>query len=180
MMEGSRTIDAFERAKKIRMVILDVDGVLTDGGVYIGADGELFKSFNIKDGMGIALWQKDGFKTAIITGRSSKMLEARAAELHITEFRQGCVDKRGAYKDIKEKYGFADDEIAYIGDDLIDLPVMMQVGFAAAPSDAVEEVRERAHFTARCTGGHGAVREILEFIMKSQGVWHKIVNTFLN
>ena len=179
-MEGKRAVDAFERAKKIRMLILDVDGVLTDGSVYTGADGELFKAFNIKDGMGIALWQKVGFKTAIITGRTSKMLEQRAAELHITEFRQGCIDKRGAYKDIKEKYDLTDEDIAYVGDDLIDLPVMLQVGFAAAPADAVDDVRERAHFVAYAMGGRGAVREVLEFILKSKGLWRDIVNTFLN
>ena len=179
-MEGARTVDAFGRAQKIRMIIFDVDGVLTDGGVYIGAEGELFKAFNIKDGMGIALWQRAGLKTAIITGRTSKMLEQRAVELHITEFRQGCIDKRDAYKEIKEKHSLTDEEIAYIGDDLIDLPVMLQVGLAAAPADAVVDVRDRAHFVACKTGGHGAVREVLEFIMKSQGLWRDIVNTFLS
>jgi 3-deoxy-D-manno-octulosonate 8-phosphate phosphatase (KDO 8-P phosphatase) len=179
-MEGARTVDAFERAQKIRMIIFDVDGVLTDGGVYIGAEGELFKAFNIKDGMGIALWQRAGLKTAIITGRTSKMLEQRAAELHITEFRQGCIDKRDAYKEIKEKHSLNDEEIAYIGDDLIDLPVMLQVGLAAAPADAVVDVRDRAHFVTCKTGGHGAVREVLEFILKSQGLWRDIVNTFLS
>lgn len=179
-MEEARAADVLGRAKKIKMIILDVDGVLTDGGVHIGEDGELFKTFNIKDGMGIALWQRAGFKTAIITGRRSKMLEKRAEELHITEFRQGCLDKRDAYKEIKEKYSLKDEEIAYIGDDLIDLPVMIQVGFAAAPADAVSDVRERAHFVTEAYGGRGAVREVLEFILKSQNLWKDIVNTFLS
>ena len=162
-MEEARAADVLGRAKKIKMIILDVDGVLTDGGVHIGEEGELFKTFNIKDGMGIALWQRAGFKTAIITGRRSKMLEKRAEELHITEFRQGCLDKRDAYKEIKEKYSLKD-----------------EVGFAAAPADAVSDVRERAHFVTEAYGGRGAVREVLEFILKSQNLWKDIVNTFLS
>ena len=112
--------DALERAKRVKLIIFDVDGVLTDGGIYIGADGELFKPFFCRDGLGITLAHRAGLKTAIITGRQSEHLRYRAKELHITEVYQGNLDKREAYKDLKAKLGLADEEIAYFGDDLVD------------------------------------------------------------
>ena len=171
--------EAEQRAQKVRMIIFDVDGVLTDGGIYVGGSGELFKPFNCRDGLGITLWQRAGFKTAIITGRNSTMVASRVAELHITALWQNCPDKREAYAELKTRYGLADEEIAYVGDDLIDLPVLIQVGFAAAVGDAVAEVRAQAHFTAQHTGGHGAAREVIEFILKAQGRWDGIVAGFL-
>ena len=123
--------DALERAKRVKLIIFDVDGVLTDGGIYIGADGELFKPFFCRDGLGITLAHRAGLKTAIITGRQSEHLRYRAKELHITEVYQGNLDKREAYRDLKAKLGLADEEIAYFGDDLVDLPIMGQVGFRA-------------------------------------------------
>jgi len=170
---------AEEAAKKIKLLILDVDGVLTDGSICLGAQGELFKAFNIKDGLGIAVWHKQGNKTAIITGRQSEMVQRRVEELGITALFQGKSDKRAAYRELKESLGYADEEIAYIGDDLIDLPVMRQVGLAAAVGDAVPEVKLLAHYVAAKNGGRGAVREIIEFILRSQGQWSKIVTGYL-
>ncbi len=166
------------RAKKIRMIIFDVDGVLTDGGIYMGETGELFKPFHARDGLGITLAQKAGLQTGIITGRDSAMLAKRAAELKITAVWQGKRDKRAAYCELKQKFHLQDEEIAYVGDDLIDLPVMVQVGFPAAVGDAVLEVRNMAAFVASQHGGQGAVREILEFILKAQGKWEAIVAAF--
>ena len=120
--------EALRRAKKIKLVIFDVDGVMTDGGIYVGPEGELYKPFNCKDGLGITLAHRSGLRTAIITGRESKQLAYRAGELHITEVMQGHRNKRGAYKELKERQNLTDEEIAYVGDDLIDLPVMLQVG----------------------------------------------------
>ncbi len=171
--------EAMERAKKVNLVIFDADGVLTDGGIYTGKDGELFKAFFCRDGLGITLAHKAGILTAIITGRKSEQLAFRAKELHISAVWQGELDKRTAYCRLKEKFRLKDEEIAYIGDDLIDLPVMIQVGFPTAVADAVPEVRARAALVSGFPGGHGAVREILEFILKAQGRWEDILAGYL-
>ncbi len=171
--------EALSRAKKVKLVIFDVDGVLTDGGIYTGTEGELFKPFFCRDGLGITLARTNGLKTAIITGRKSVQVEFRAKELQIDAVWQGCSDKRQAYCELKEAFSLADEEVAYIGDDLIDLPILVQVGLAAAVADAVPEVRQRAHVVSGFSGGRGAVREILEFILKSQGKWEGIMQGFL-
>ena len=171
--------ESFERAKKVKMIVSDVDGVLTDGGIYIGETGELFKPFNVRDGFGIALALKLGFKFAIITGRKSKQVEIRAKELGINELFQGKIDKRNAYNDIKQKFLLSDEEIAYIGDDLIDLPIMVQAGFPATVADAPAEVKNYSCVVSDLNGGHGAVREVIEFILKAQGLWQDVVNSYL-
>ena len=172
------TAEALAAARQVKLVIFDVDGVLTDGGIYIGPQGELFKAFNAKDGLGVSLWHKAGGKTAIITGRTSEQLSCRAQELGISRVWQGQRDKRAAYRELKEAFGLADEEIAYIGDDLIDLPVMLQVGFTGAPADASPEVRRIASVVSGLPGGHGAVREVLEFLLKAQGKWEALLGLF--
>ena len=172
------SVDAIERAKKIQLIIFDVDGVLTDGGIYIGDSGELFKSFNCRDGFGITAAQKLGLKTAIITGRVSSCTATRARELKISAVKQGCMNKREAYKEIKSKFNLTDENIAYVADDIIDLPVFVQVGFRAAVGDADAEVKNFAHLITNNFGGHGAVREVLEFILKSQDKWQKIIDEY--
>lgn len=171
---------AAEQAAKVRCVIFDVDGVLTDGGIYIGEKGELYKPFNCKDGLRMTFLVKEGIRTAIITGRESEIVRLRAAKLKVSAVWQGCLDKRKAYQELKEKFSLQDEEIAYIGDDLIDLPLLQQVGFAAAPEDAAEEVKAVCHYVAEAKGGRGAVSEICEYILKAQGKWEKIVNSFLD
>ncbi len=170
--------DAIERAKKIELVIFDVDGVLTDGKIYIGNDGELFKAFNCHDGFAITTAQKVGIKTAIITGRESPCTANRARELKINSVKQGHMNKRGAYKELKDEFNLTDEQIAYVADDVIDLPVFVQVGFRAAVNDATAEVKERAHFIADNVGGNGAVRDVLEFIFKTQGKWAEIIRQY--
>ena len=172
------TEDAYNRAKKIKLIIFDVDGTLTDGGIYIGTNGEIFKAFNCQDGFGIVTAHKLGLKTAIITGRESVITSNRAKELGITAVKQGQMDKRNAYKELKAEFNLRDEEIAYVGDDIIDLPVFVQVGFRAAVGNANIELKERAHFVAKNDGGKGAVREVLEFIFKSQGKWTEIVKYY--
>ena len=159
--------DAIERAKKIELVIFDVDGVLTDGKIYIGNDGELFKAFNCHDGFAITTAQKVGIKTAIITGRESACTANRARELKINSVKQGHMNKRGAYKELKAEFNLTDEQIAYV-----------QVGFRAAVNDATAEVKERAHFIADNIGGNGAVRDVLEFIFKAQGKWAEIIRQY--
>jgi len=172
--------DAYERAKKIRLIILDVDGVLTDGSIYIAEDGERVKKFYCRDGLGINIAHRENLLTAIITGRDSKQVAYRAKELKIDSLFMGCMDKRDAYKELKEKYNLTDAEVAYVGDDLIDLPVMVQAGLPIAVADAAVEVKDRAVAISSYDGGRGAVRESIEFILKSQGKWENILAGFLS
>ena len=177
-MAAQTTLEA--RMKRIRLIILDVDGVLTDGGIYMGPDGEAMKRFDIKDGAGIVLWGRVGGMTAILTGRSSKIVENRAKELHISIVRQGCTNKRAAYEELKEELQVTDDEVAYIGDDIIDLPVMRQVGLPIAVGDAAPEVHEIASFTTNHAGGHGAIREAVERILRAQGRFEEAAAQYLS
>lgn len=170
--------DALERAAKIRMIVLDVDGTLTDGRIYIGSEGEMMKEFSVKDGMGITMMHKAGLKTAIITGRSSKIVECRAAELKIDRVWQGVKDKREAWQQMKEELKLTNREIAYVGDDLNDLSLLQQAGLACCTADAQPEVKRRSHVVSNCNGGNGAVREIAEFILKAQGKWQSLVEAF--
>lgn len=169
---------ALEQAKNIKLIIFDVDGVLTDGGIYIGEKGELYKPFFCRDGLGITLAHKAGIKTAIITGRQSKQLAFRANELHITEVFQGHMDKRAAYRELKKKLELCDEQIGYVGDDLVDLPVLLQVGLPMAVGDAIPEVRQEALLTSGFPGGRGAVRELIEFILKAQGKWDFLLHAY--
>lgn len=166
------------RVAKIKLLILDVDGVLTDGSLYIGLNGEFLKVFNAQDGMGIFLWHKAEKKTAIITARTSKIVEERAKELQIEVLCQGTHDKLEVYQEIKEKLALKDEEIAYIGDDLIDLPVLRRVGFSATVKDAPLEVQEVAMYVSTKEGGKGAVREIIEYILKGQYLFEKLVDKY--
>lgn len=168
-----------EKAGRIRMVIFDVDGVLTEGKIAVGRDGELVKEFHAQDGMGISLAHRVGLRTAIITGRHSDMVALRGAELKIGDIYQGSVDKVEALCELADKYELSLESIAYVGDDLNDLPVMRRVGLACAVANAVPEVLEQAHFTTAKYGGHGAVREVIEFVLKAQGKWQAIVDAYL-
>ncbi len=152
---------------KIKLFAMDVDGTLTDGKIYIGNAGEVCKAFHIKDGMGIRMLIDNGIIPAIITGRSSKIVENRAKELGITELYQGVGDKAAVLAEILEKYHLEVKESAYIGDDINDLKVMASSGFSFAPADAVQEVKKQADFVLSAKGGEGAVREAAEYILDS-------------
>ena len=148
--------------KKIRMLVMDVDGTLTDGKIYIGAQGELMKAFNSKDGYGIVQFIREGKLPVIITGRESEIVKRRAEELGITELYQGVEDKLACLKSIAEKYNIPADEIAYIGDDMNDLTCMEYCGLTACPADAVSIVQEMVDFVCTRVAGDGAVREFLD------------------
>jgi 3-deoxy-D-manno-octulosonate 8-phosphate phosphatase (KDO 8-P phosphatase) len=167
--------EIISRARGIKLLLLDCDGVLTDGGLDYTFDGkrvmEGLKVFHIHDGLGMKLAREAGLKLGIISGRVSPALTARARELQIDRLHQGIDDKLSVYEQIKTAEGFADDQIAYIGDDLPDLPVMRRVGLAIAVADAVEEIRECAHFVTDKPGGRGAAREAIELILKAQDKW---------
>ncbi len=158
-----------ERIKRVRMLILDVDGVLTNGQIFFGNEGELFKQFNVQDGMGISLFRQAGHKVAVITGRTSDIVRLRSAELKIDDVYQGSMSKKEALADLLAKHDLAADEVCYIGDDLIDIPVMNRVGLPCAVANAVAEVKETAVYVSEKEGGRGAVREIVEMILKTQG-----------
>jgi 3-deoxy-D-manno-octulosonate 8-phosphate phosphatase (KDO 8-P phosphatase) len=155
------------RLHKIKLLLLDVDGVMTDGGIYLSNSGDEFKKFNIQDGYGITKLRRTGIKLGIITGRISNIVTKRAEELGITEVHQNLENKLEAYEKIKAKWKLSDEEIAYIGDDEFDLSVLERVGFSAAPSDAVPLVKKKVHFVSTRNGGNGAVREVVDLILQN-------------
>lgn len=157
------------KLKNIKLLLLDVDGVMTDGGVYIAESGDRFKKFNIQDGYGIVKLQRTGVRVGIITGGNSKMVQRRAEELGIADVYQNFDDKMTAYEQVKKKYNLRDEEIAHVGDDDLDLPVLKRVGFSAAPADAIPEVRKQVHFVSKRRGGEGAVREVIEVLLQGRG-----------
>jgi 3-deoxy-D-manno-octulosonate 8-phosphate phosphatase (KDO 8-P phosphatase) len=156
------------------MIIMDVDGTLTDGTLAVLPDGEEIKSYHVRDGLGILLAHLVGIKTAIITGKTSRALEKRAERLGIDELHQGILDKRGVFESILEKYGLQAEEVAYIGDDLGDLEIIKTVGLAGAVADAHPAVKKHSHFISRHNGGKGAVRELIELILGVQGKWPEV------
>jgi 3-deoxy-D-manno-octulosonate 8-phosphate phosphatase (KDO 8-P phosphatase) len=150
------------KAKKIKLVLTDCDGVLTDSGVYYGAEGEVLKRFSIRDGMGVELLRKSNIATGIITGEMSPSVKKRAEKLQITELHLGILEQ------ILRKNKLSPDEIAYIGDDVNDLEILHMVGLSACPADAVEQIQQTVHMHCKSPGGHGCFRELAEFILKSQ------------
>ena len=157
------------KAKKIEFLLLDVDGILTDGKIFIDSYGNELKTFHIHDGHGISLLKQSGVGVGIISGRSSRSVDYRAKELNITEVYQGITDKVSVYKQIAGKYNLTEDQVAFMGDDLIDLPLLRMVGFSATAADAVREVREVVDMISDKMGGGGAVREVTDFILKAKG-----------
>jgi 3-deoxy-D-manno-octulosonate 8-phosphate phosphatase (KDO 8-P phosphatase) len=169
-----------EMARQVKLLIMDVDGVLTDGRIYFNALGEEMKSFNTLDGQGLKMLQSTGVKLAIITGRDAPCVEHRARGLGIDYYYAGIHDKREAFAELLAKTGLDADECAYIGDDVIDLPVMLQVGLAAAVPDAPSVVRQHAHYVTGSAGGMGAVRELCELIMQWQGSYDAVMARYLS
>jgi 3-deoxy-D-manno-octulosonate 8-phosphate phosphatase (KDO 8-P phosphatase) len=159
---------AAERASRVKLMIFDVDGVLTDGSLMFTAEGDFMKSFNSLDGHGLKLLREAGIDTAIITGRRSGIVQARAQELRITHLYQGVADKTTAFADLLQAAGVTAEQCGYMGDDWPDLAVMMACGFAAAPANAHPEVIARAHWVAQARGGYGAAREACDAILRAQ------------
>jgi 3-deoxy-D-manno-octulosonate 8-phosphate phosphatase (KDO 8-P phosphatase) len=163
-----------EKLKNIRLLLMDVDGVMTDGGIIYDASGLETKRFHVRDGHGIKMLQRHGIEVGIVTGRTSIVVDNRAKELGISLVYQGALKKLESYEDIKLKTGLEDYQIAYMGDDVIDVPVLRRVGFSAAPQDALSEVRAIVDYVASCGGGGGAVREVCDHILKARGAWGEI------
>ena len=168
-MDTAKDID--ERARAVRMIVFDVDGVLTDGSLFYGDQGEEYKSFNSRDGHGIKMLRAIGVETGIITGRTSQVVLHRARNLGIAHIFQGAEDKLLAYRELLAAVGLEQSQIAYMGDDIVDLPVMNRCGLAITVPDAPEEVKARAQLITRASAGRGAAREACELIMRAQGTW---------
>lgn len=164
-----------QRAAGIRLVVLDVDGVLTDGSIYTGQDGELVKRFYVRDGLGIKMLQAAGIEVAILTGRNSAQTAARAKELGITSVAQGKRFKTDAFHDLLKEHGIDASACCYMGDDVPDIPVIDLAGLATAPADADPLIAERVHWIAPKPGGNGAVRALAELILRAQGKWDQLI-----
>jgi 3-deoxy-D-manno-octulosonate 8-phosphate phosphatase (KDO 8-P phosphatase) len=160
-----------ELARPIRFILSDVDGVMTDGSIVLDNSGVETKSFHVRDGLGIKLWQQAGFHFGILTSRNSRIVKLRAAELGINVLRQGFEDKLVAAREIFASYQWQPHEVCYIGDDLPDIPVLREVGLSVTVSDAVEEVRGLSKWVLQSGGGRGAVRELVERLLKAKGRW---------
>jgi 3-deoxy-D-manno-octulosonate 8-phosphate phosphatase (KDO 8-P phosphatase) len=168
------------RAKKIKVVIFDVDGVLTDGGLTIGDDGQEYKTFNTQDGLGMKLLKQSGVQMAIITGRSSKVVTQRAESTGVMHFYQGVDNKLEAFNDLILKLNIKPEEAAFMGDDVVDMPPMLRCGLAISVPAAPESVKQRSHYVTSKQAGHGAVREVCELIMQAQGTLDEQLASFFN
>lgn len=168
-----------DRAARIKLLLMDCDGVLTDGRIWILENGEDQNAFHTRDGLGIHLLHRSGLKSGIISGRISSALERRAQSLGVSYLWQGRDDKRQAFADTLAQAQVVNEEVAFVGDDLTDLPLMAQSGLAIAVADAVTEVQARAHYVTKADGGHGAVREVVELILRAQGRWDDLVKSYL-
>jgi 3-deoxy-D-manno-octulosonate 8-phosphate phosphatase (KDO 8-P phosphatase) len=166
------------KLKKIRMLLMDVDGVLTDGGIVLGSEGREFKIFDAQDGMGIVMLRQGAVKVGFITGRESEAVASRAKDLHIDVLYQGVVSKRNALKEILDRYDLRMADVCYVGDDIQDIAVMEDVGVAVAVANARNEVKRIADYVTNNCGGRGAIREVVELILKSQGKWRNIIRSF--
>jgi 3-deoxy-D-manno-octulosonate 8-phosphate phosphatase (KDO 8-P phosphatase) len=167
-----------QRCRPIRLILSDVDGVLTDGGIVFDNQGIEIKRFHVRDGMGIQLWQKAGYRFGLITHRSSNIVKLRVAELGIEIIRQGIDNKLTAMQGILAELRLAPTQVCYIGDDLPDLPVIRSVGLGVAVADACAEVRQTAHHVTSLSGGTGAVRETIELILRAQGRWEDLIQAY--
>jgi 3-deoxy-D-manno-octulosonate 8-phosphate phosphatase (KDO 8-P phosphatase) len=169
-----------EKAKNINLVILDVDGVMTDGSIILDNDGNEYKRFHVRDGHAIKMLHFVGIRTAVITGRKSKVVEIRANELGISDLYQGIFKKSEVYKELLEKYGLKDENVAFMGDDTVDIELFKMAGITAAPADAEEDVKKMADFVSGRNGGRGAVREFVDLILKSSGHYEKVSGEYID
>ncbi|MFH1553015.1 MAG: HAD-IIIA family hydrolase [Candidatus Omnitrophota bacterium] len=170
--------ELIERAKKIKLMVLDVDGVLTDGRIIYGNYGSEIKNFDVNDGLGIILVKRAGLKCVILTAKASPVVTKRAKELKIDKVYHNFHYKIGALHKMRRKFRISDEEICFVGDDVIDIPVLKRVGLAVCPPNAMEDAKPFAHFITKNRGGRGAVREVCDFVLKAQGTWDKVTSKY--
>jgi 3-deoxy-D-manno-octulosonate 8-phosphate phosphatase (KDO 8-P phosphatase) len=175
-MENSVAVQ--KKASRIKLLLMDCDGVLTDGHIWILENGDDQKAFSVRDGLGLELLHRAGLRSGVISGRSSNALTQRAAKLGMTYVRQDCNDKIAAFDEILADARLTRQEVAYIGDDLTDIPLMLTVELGIAVGDAAPETVARADYVTIATGGKGAVREVVELILKSQGRWNDVIESY--
>nr|MBU1328599.1 HAD-IIIA family hydrolase [Candidatus Omnitrophota bacterium] len=166
-----------ERAKKIKLLILDVDGVLTDSRIIYNNFGDEIKCFNVYDGFGMTLLHRAGIKSVIITAKKTKIVKRRAKDMHVAKVYSGY-KKLKIYENVIKKFKVKDEEVCFIGDDLIDLSVLKRVGLSVAPPEAIEEVKNSCYYVTKKSGGKGAVREVIEIILRSQDLWHNVTSAY--
>jgi len=167
------------RAAQVRLLLLDCDGVLTDGRITPVEGGEELKSFHTRDGHGLVMLHRAGLRSGIISGRTSRLVELRAADLGVSYVRQGALDKIEVFESLLAEAGVAPGHAAYVGDDVVDIPLMRRSGLAVAVADASPDTRDAAHHVTTLPGGHGAVREVCELILKAQGRWDELMKRYL-
>ncbi len=172
--------EILNKAAQIRLVIFDVDGVLTDGRLIIGDDGQEYKAFNTKDGHGMKMLRSTGVEIGIITGRTSNVVALRMEGLGIEHLYQGQQDKLPAYEELKAKLGLKDEQVAYVGDDVVDLPILCRVGLALTVADAHHLAKQHAHWQTEHNGGRGAAREVCELIMEAQGTLQPLMERYVS
>jgi len=171
--------DALERARRVRLMVFDVDGVLTDGRLWYGPQGETLKAFSARDGMGMRLLAESGVALALLTSRRSEAVALRAAELRIAHVLQGSEQKHAPFAALLSQLGLRPEQAGYMGDDLVDLPVLRRCGFACAPAGAPEPVQRHSHYVTSAAAGEGAVREVCEFVLRAQGKLEKALAAYL-
>lgn len=170
--------EAVERARRVKLLITDIDGVMTDGRIIYSVYGDELKFFDVTDGFGISLLRRVGIKTVIITAKKSRIVKLRARDLKVAKAYAGFLDKRVPFNDVLKRFKIPAEEICFIGDDLIDIPILKQVGFAVSVPNGMEEVKSASHYTTVKSGGRGAVREICELILKSQDKWDEATSKY--
>ena len=171
--------DALERARRVKLMLFDVDGVLTDGNLWYSPSGEEIKSFHSFDGLGLKLLAESGVHLALLSGRNSPAVAIRAAELGVEHVLQGIEDKRASYEALLGRLGFAPHDAGFMGDDLVDVPVLLRCGFACTVHEAPEDVRKRVHYVATTPAGAGAAREVCEYVMRAQGTLKRVLGRYL-
>ncbi len=178
MMDNRKSLH--ERCAAVELLVLDVDGVLTDGSIVYADSGSELKAFHVRDGAGIKIWRQEGKGIAILSGRSSGVVEVRAAELGIDTVIQGAADKLAAFRQVLVRSGLCQSRVCFVGDDLPDLPVLLHCGLAVAVGDACPEAKALAHYVTAAAGGRGAVRETIELILRCQSRWQAVVERYRN
>ena len=170
--------ELLERAKRITLLVLDVDGVLTDGRIVLADYGDELKFFNIQDGAALVFWHRLGLKSAIVTGRRSRLVPRRAKEMRVDAVAQGHVIKLPVYEQLLKRFRVSDDQVCAIGDDVMELPILRRAGLAVAVPEAVEEVKRVSHYVTRRSGGRGAVREVVDIVLKAKGLWDRVLGWY--
>ena len=168
-----------ERASRVSVLLIDVDGVLTDGRIVYAEYGDELKFFDVQDGAGLVFWSRVGLRSAVITARTSRLLQRRAKEMRVDFLAQGQLLKLPAYERMLKRLRVADEQVCAIGDDLMELPILRRVGFAVAVPAAVEEIKQASHYVTQRSGGRGAVRETIDLILKAKGLWDQVMQRYL-